>query len=71
MIDSNQPRPIDLDQLRQTIAAAPDGTAATVTRRFLQQVERELTQGRLAIAQANIAAGMAIVTDTLLTGTRA
>lgn len=61
-------RPIDLDQLRQTIAVAPEGTAATVTRRFLEQVERELTQGRAALALINADQGMAKFQNSLLGG---
>ncbi len=38
---------IDLAQLRRTIEAAPEnGDAATVTRGFLEQVERELSTAR-------------------------
>lgn len=70
MSDAAEPNRIDLNQLRRTIAAAPDGTAATVTKRFLQQVERELAEGRHAVAQLSILTGIAVVTDSLLAGAR-
>ena len=70
MSTEQDPRLIDISKLRRTIAASPEGTAATVTRRFLEQVERELTEGRRAMAQLSIANGMAAVTDSLLSGAR-
>jgi len=62
---------IDLVQLRATIAAAPEGTAATVTRRFLEQVEREISEGRDAIAKLQRQVCMAEVITSLAEPARA
>jgi len=45
--------PIDLDSLRRTIAKVPEGAeyAASVSRVWLEQVERELVAGRAARAE--------------------
>jgi hypothetical protein len=44
-------KPLNMDQLRATIEAAPPvGPVAGVTRQWLQQVERELSEGRAAQA---------------------
>jgi hypothetical protein len=44
---------IDLVILRRTIAGAPEGegACATVSRSYLEQIERELLQGRLDAAE--------------------
>lgn len=43
---------IDLQQIRRTIEAAPEGgRAAVVKRSWLEEVERELADGRAAIAE--------------------
>ncbi len=50
-------KPLDLDALRATIAAAPaEGPVAGVSRAWLEQVERELSQGRAdrALLQAHL-----------------
>jgi hypothetical protein len=60
---------IDLEQLRRTIAekAAPD-EIVTVSRRFLEQVEREISEGRSAVAQLKRQVCMAEVINGLKDG---
>ena len=57
---------IDIDALRRTIAEAPaEGACAGVTRSFLEQVERELRAGRVAMAELARAQGIAHVIETI------
>lgn len=59
-------KPIDMAELRRTIEAAPlDGAAAGVSRAWLEQVERELREGRAARAMLSAHQGVADVTADL------
>lgn len=66
-------RALDLDQLRRAIAEGPsdDGACAIVTRRFLEQVARELSEARIAIARLQRSQFMAEVIDGLNAGSTA
>lgn len=58
--------PLDLDALRRTIAAAPDeGIAASVTKAWLDQVEREIRKGRAAIAELSMQRRMSAAIDQI------
>ena len=43
-------KPLDMDTLRATIEALPEGSVAVVTSRWLEQVERELLAARAMMA---------------------
>lgn len=60
---------VDLAALRDTIiVAGATGVAATVTREFLVQVEREIREGRAAKAELDRRIAIEAVTEQLGTG---
>lgn len=65
-------QPLDLDAMRRKIAEkpAPD-SPVVVSRRFLEQVEREISDGRLAAAQLSRAGCIDEVVQNLGKGARA
>jgi hypothetical protein len=59
-------RPLDMSEIRRTIAAARDGDRAIyVTADFLEQVERELAAGRAAQAMLDGDVITAVVIDSI------
>jgi hypothetical protein len=60
---------IDLDALRRLIDETPAGERAAVVRRgFLEQVEREIREGRAAAAQLEADRRIAAVTRSIASG---
>lgn len=64
---------LDLDALRGAIAAAPPEGLVELptTKRWLEQVELEISAGRAAQAQLAVRQGMDVVIDTITSGARA
>lgn len=65
-------KPLDMAALRATIEAAPaKGRAAIVHRDWLEQVEREIIEGRAARAQLAADVRIGRVCDEIRDGARA